>query len=540
MKSHIILINYNGPSTELFSFMPDNGLASLSSFALSEGYEPLVLDYITTETGKRLFNMKMKETIKEVYRLNENLQEQDRIKKMNEFKKLFHKLIEEEEDRIGKEIISAIKKFNSTIVGFKLWEGMAFHGSIRIAEKIKKEYPRIITLGGGPHVDMYDSHILEFTRNFDFLIYGEGEIPLIELIKYTQGKGNLKSIPNLIYRDGSEIIKNPPRFISNLEELPSPLYDEEIYPAMKEGKKINVFLLEESRGCPNRCKFCIHPRKSGSSWRNKKPSIVVDEMEKIINKYSSSTFRLTGSNPPPGLLTSISKEIIKRKLTVNFSTFGHTRAFPEENYPLMRKAGCRAMAFGIESGSQYILDESIGKGISVKQSKDALKASKEAGIYTIASVIVPAPFETKETMDETFNLLLEANPDSVTVQFAILNPNTIWWEDAEKYNFQFKDREKLLKKLMKRIPPSLLPPPLWERIHYKLNDMNDREILKISQGFIERLRKHGIEHGTSDFVAILALGAGWIVRELKEKSDLALWKGDFDTITEIVNSINKD
>ena len=84
MKSHIILINYNGPSTELFSFMPDNGLASLSSFALSEGYEPLVLDYITTETGKRLFNMKMKETIKEVYRLNENLQEQDRIKKMNE------------------------------------------------------------------------------------------------------------------------------------------------------------------------------------------------------------------------------------------------------------------------------------------------------------------------------------------------------------------------------------------------------------------------------------------------------------------------
>ncbi|MEQ8172691.1 MAG: radical SAM protein [Candidatus Eremiobacterota bacterium] len=536
MKHKIILINYNGLSTELFSLMPDNGLATLASFLVSIGYEPLILDYVTTGLFRTFFTEKTKGIIKEIYRLNNNLYEDKAIKKMNDLKVVFNDIIKETEDKIAEELITYIKRFNTPLIGFKLWEGAGFHGSIRIAEKIKKHLPRVITVAGGPHVDMYDTYILDHTYGFDFLIYGEGEIALGELIAYIEGKKNLAAIPNLIYRDGSMIQKNPIQFMNNIEEIPPPLYNEDIYPAMKGNEKIKAFLIEESRGCPNRCKFCIHPGKSGSVWRHKNPKRVVDEIE----KSPSVTVRLTGSNPPPGLLTSISEEILTRHLSINYSTFGHARNFPSENYKLMRKAGCRSMAFGIESGSQYILDNSIGKNISVEQAKSALKASKEAGIYTIASVIVPSPYDTEETIKETMQFLLDANPDSVTAQFAILTPNTEWWDNPEKYAFHFKDREALRKKLMLRTPPTLLPAPLWERIHYKLNNMNDRDIIRTTERFIRKLQSNGITHGMSDFHTILAISGKKEIKDLKEKSEKAFIEGDMEQITDIVSTINEN
>ncbi len=536
MKNKIILINYNGLSTELFSLMPDNGLATLASFLNSIGYEPLILDYVTTGIFRTFFTEKTKGIIKEIYRLNNNLYEDNAIKKMNDLKVVFNDIIKETEYKIAEELIRYIKKYNSPLIGFKLWEGAGFHGSVRIAEEIKKHLPQVITVAGGPHVDMYDTHILDHTCGFDFLIYGEGEIALGELIAYSEGKKNLKAIPNLIYRDGTNIKKNPVQFMSNIEEIPPPLYNEDIYPAMKGNEKIKAFLIEESRGCPNKCKFCIHPGKSGSVWRHKHPKRVVDEIE----KSPSVTVRLTGSNPPPGLLTSISEEILTRNLSINYSTFGHARNFPSEDYKLMRKAGCRAMAFGIESGSQYILDNSIGKNISAEQAKSALKASKEAGIYTIASVIVPSPYDTEETIKETLQFLLDANPDSVTAQFAILTPNTEWWDNPEKYGFHFKDREALRKKLMLRNPPTLLPAPLWERIHYKLNNMSDRDIIRTTGTFIRKLQVSGITHGMSDFHTILAVSGKKDIKDLKEKSEKAFIEGDMERITDIVNTINEN
>ncbi len=536
MKNKIILINYNGLSTELFSLMPDNGLATLASFLNSIGYEPLILDYVTTVIFRTFFTEKTKGIIKEIYRLNNNLYEDNAIKKMNDLKVVFNDIIKETEYKIAEELIRYIKKYNSPLIGFKLWEGAGFHGSVRIAEEIKKHLPQVITVAGGPHVDMYDTHILDHTYGFDFLIYGEGEIALGELIAYSEGKKNLAAIPNLIYRDGTTIKKNPVQFMSNIEEIPPPLYNEDIYPAMKGNEKIKAFLIEESRGCPNKCKFCIHPGKSGSVWRHKNPKRVVDE----IQKSPSVTVRLTGSNPPPGLLTSISEEILTRHLSINYSTFGHARNFPSENYKLMRKAGCRSMAFGIESGSQYILDNSIGKNISTEQAKSALKASKDAGIYTIASVIVPSPYDTEETIKETMQFLLDANPDSVTAQFAILTPNTEWWENAEKYAFHFKDREALRKKLMLRNPPTLLPAPLWERIHYKLNNMNDRDIIRTTGTFIKKLQSNGITHGMSDFHTILAISGKKEIKDLKEKSEKSFIEGDMEQIIDIVSTINEN
>lgn len=120
----------------------------------------------------------------------------------------------------------------------------------------------------------------------------------------------------------------------------------------------------------------------------------------------------------------------------------------------------------------------------------------------------------------------------------MLTPNTAWWDNPEKYCFHFKDKDELARKLMVRSPPTILPLALWERIHYKLNGMYDRDIFNMTGKFAEELRRHGIEGTVSDFFAILALSTGIDIKELKEKSEKSLMTGDIEVLEDIVRTIN--
>jgi len=281
MKKRIILINYSSPPEAFYYFFPDNGLALLAGVLLSEGYEPLIMDYVDTDYYKRLFTEDLKQVLSEIQRLINFYQNIEVLKKLIELKNYVLKHIKETEQKIACELIETVKKFRPAVVGFKLWETFGIHGSAAIAGEIKKYFPEIITVGGGPHVAEFQDYILDFTDNFDFLVHGEGEISLVEIMKYSEGKSEIKNIPNLIYKDGGEIKKTPVEFIKNPGELPCPVYDTEIYPAMEGDRKIKAFLLEASRGCPNMCNFCLHPQKSGNFWRSMKPEDCVDLMEKI-------------------------------------------------------------------------------------------------------------------------------------------------------------------------------------------------------------------------------------------------------------------
>jgi len=538
-KTRIILINYNGPPAELYYFYPDNGLSLLASFLLAHGHEPLILDYVSTDMCKRLYRQEMTQMLKEIRRLHYMPQTIDVISMMVEIKKEINKIIEEEEYRISMEIIEYIKTFKPSIIGFKLWETYGFSGSISFAREVKKAFPHIVTVGGGPQVDAYKSLIMEYTDVFDFLIYGEGEIALTELINYTSGKGSLKDIPNLIYRDGNEIRVNQRELIYNVDELPWSIYDEHIYPAMEGDKKLKVFLIESARGCPNKCNFCLHSEKSGSQWRTRNPAVVVNQMEEIINKHSSNMFRLADSSPPPGSITAIGKEIINRKLDITFSAFGHAKSYPHEDFKLMKEAGCCAVMYGIESGSQHILDYGIGKGISVEESRNVLKATKEAGIYTIANVIIPSPFETDETINETMKLLFDTRPDSVIVHIPVLMLSTPWWDNPEKYNISLRNKKNVAIKLMTRISSVLLPQILWDKFPYKINGLGDKEMFKLVEKANIKLIQNNICNGITDYSALLAMGTGHDVMDLTNKSLNHIEDGNIEELMDMVCSLNK-
>lgn len=194
-KDRIILINYSSPPEALYYFFPDNGLALLASVLQAEGYEPLILDYVTTENFRKFFTPEIKSMLEEIKKSGGFSYQIEELKKLTDLKKVFFRMIKEHELTIAHEIIEHIKIFRPSIIGFKLWETFGIHGSSVIAGEIKKYYPEIITVAGGPHVVEFSKPYPGFHEKFRFPRIWRGWIPLLELLKYAGGRSNLKSIP---------------------------------------------------------------------------------------------------------------------------------------------------------------------------------------------------------------------------------------------------------------------------------------------------------------------------------------------------------
>src|SRR4030066_2090054 len=107
------------------------------------------------------------------------------------------------------EITHIIRKQKINFLGFKLWMGQSFENGIRLAEENKRRNSAIKIFAGGPLVDYFRENIYKLTNVFDVLAYGEGEVTIVDLADYSLGMKKLKSIANLVIKDGSGTIETP-------------------------------------------------------------------------------------------------------------------------------------------------------------------------------------------------------------------------------------------------------------------------------------------------------------------------------------------
>ncbi|MFB0562711.1 MAG: radical SAM protein [Candidatus Lokiarchaeia archaeon] len=541
-----LLINYSGYPAVIRSLALDNGLANLAGSLIQKGHQTKILDYAIVDTIKRLFPHECSDELSCLTRriissLERGLLPQrDDLSAFRDLDDWINELQKEKVQQIAQEISKYAKAYKADFVGLKLWSGDGFAGSIAIAEKLKQDSPKLPVFAGGPHVDSFKENIFDVCDIFDALVYGEGEETITMLADYVSGKRRLQDIPNLIYKNNGRIISTPIKRIENLDSLSFPVYDEDVYLAMKGNQKIKMVFIDESRGCPNHCSYCIHPIKSGNRWREKTAEAVVEQMEEMNRKYGFTSFRFAGSNPPPFLKRRIADEILKRGLKITYSAFGHIRDGSVVDFELLRKSGCYSLFFGIESGSQRILDESMNKGVRIDEITKTIKACKDAGLYVVGSVIIPAPQETEETKKESFNLLLRMRPDSVVVWFPALMLGTDWERNSQKYGFDIQNRKSFLREAMLYKIKSFYPPTLWESSsEYRLNGKSFKEITKETGNFRRLLERNGILTQVTSETASIARYAGMSPRDLRDKARKYLSNGDYESIEELVSKINQ-
>ena len=545
MSTRSLLISYAGYPFTPSSLMPDNGLANLAGSLLESGHHTMILDYGTVDMVEKLYPRDLSRKAQKIYRrlFSEGGKKPGAgIKDIAGLKYLDYRLNRfrgRAVREIASDIINKIEKVRPDFIGFKLWNGDGFTGSVKIAELIKRSFPGLKIVAGGPQVDIYGSHIYSVTDVFDALVYAEGEEVLPLFGEYCVGGEYLSRIPNLIYRIGGRIRKNAVRWIRDPDRLPFPVYSPEIYPAMKGDRKIKIIVVDESRGCPNRCAFCIQPIKSGGSLRLKSPERVVKEMKNSILDFGVTSFRYAGSSTPLKHAVNIADRIIKEGLKVTYSSFGHVGNTSDSAFEVLKKSGCHSIFFGIESGSEEILRRGFGKTITPGMIRETMLSCRKAGIFTVGSMIFPAPFETEKTEEESFELLRDIRPDSVPIQFPGIYPRTAWRMNPEKYNLRITAKNYELETMSYKIK-LLFPPRYWAPLPYRVNNMKFREFAAKTTDFGKRLEAEGILTHISDDQALMALHAGYRgrEREFRDRFRYLFASGDVENIQALVTTIN--
>lgn len=315
------------------------------------------------------------------------------------------------------------------------WVGITWLTPMHLIAKetinaVKKAHPHAKIIVGGPHVTIMPKETMEDAPEIDYAVIGEGESAIAELCDAIEGKMKISEVKGIAYRAKDNIhLASPREFIKDLDSIPLPAREllpmERYKPAPTYYQKLPSHVVMTSRGCPYRCVYCS--KISGRLYRHHSISRVLQEVELLINNYNAKEiiFRDDTFTVNKDFVTGLCNEMLKRGIDkkIKWTCMTRVNLVDLELLKLMKKAGCWSIHYGIESGSQRLLDL-IKKDITLEQAKDAVKWTRKAGIETKAFFMIGLPTETKEESLQTIQFAKELDPDWIQCTITVPYPGT--------------------------------------------------------------------------------------------------------------------
>lgn len=293
-----------------------------------------------------------------------------------------------------------------------------------IARAIKEAGPAIHLCLGGPHVNIYPEESVAHPF-VDSVILGEGEVPFSLLADAIEGRGSLRQIKGLLYKEAGAIIRTgPPEPLDDLDSLPFP--DHSFIPRSE--RYYNILSHDAcstnmitSRGCPYRCSFCynLFPRLRCRSNEN-----IIREIRECLASgirdifFCDDTFILDR-----GRTQRLCEDIIANGISFRWSMKTRVDTVDAVTLTALKKAGCRRIHFGVEAGSAQAL-LSLRKNISLSQIKESFSLTRNAGIETLAYFMIGSPGERVADILETIDLAIALNPDYAAFSMTLPMPGT--------------------------------------------------------------------------------------------------------------------
>lgn len=358
--------------------------------------------------------------------------------------------------------IAEVFKKNPNCVGLTATTP-ALLSALTVARAIKKTKKDVITIIGGSHVTSLPIETMENHQEVDFGVIGEGEETLSDLLNTIFRNGSLQNVSGIVYRDSNNKAHvTPPRpFIGNLDSLPFPAWD--LLPSMTDDYHMSIVgtrnkrstALVTSRGCPGRCTFC-DTKTFGRRYRAFSAEYVVSMLEYLKSSYGFEDFLFydDGFTIIIKRLRQICQMILDRNLNISWSCCARVDHVNSEILNLMHQAGCWQIEYGIESGSQEILDF-MKKGITIEQVKRALSETKKAGIMTRGNFILGNLKETTYTLHQSLALALKTDLDYFQQTFLTPYPGSEIYHIANQYGSFDPDLEKMNNMTINFIPTGL-------------------------------------------------------------------------------------
>jgi radical SAM superfamily enzyme YgiQ (UPF0313 family) len=324
---------------------------------------------------------------------------------------------------------------NVDAVGISV-DSFAYRDVVDITKKIKQIDEHIPIVIGGPHCTFYPEKSLIDIPSADISVEGEGEQVIKDIVQAFEGKKPLSEIAGIRYRNNEKIlVGKPPEIIVNLDAIPFPA--RHLVSKYDYGKFGNNYLykpkftsIATTRGCPFQCRFCTRHIVGMNNFRKRSVESIISELQQIKDDYGSVMMVDDNFLTDKKRVSDILDQIVSQGISIDIIIQGaRVDTADEELYKKMKKAGVKAINYGIESGNQDVLDY-YHKGITLDQVRKAVKLSHKMGFLTVGNFIIGAPIETKNHLQRTIHFAYSLPLDLVSFTILQYNYHSDLWNEA--------------------------------------------------------------------------------------------------------------
>lgn len=324
-------------------------------------------------------------------------------------------------------------------------QNMSISGKIVTTIKSVIDVPIVM---GGLHPSALPERTL-VEEDVDFVIEGEEQIPLLELVNQINSDKNFSLVEGLWYYEDNTVKNNPrAKLIRNLDEY-MPIADWDMIPMEKYRahnwhcfdnieNRMPYASIYTSLGCPYKCEFCcINAPFGKATIRYRSPEIIVEELELLNTKYGVKNIKFIDEMfvLHEEHYMKIVDLIIEKELNLNIWCYARVDTIKPNTLSRMKQAGINWLALGIESANPDVRD-GARKKMKVKDIEERVRLIQNAGIRVIGNYIFGLPDDTLESMQETLDMAKELNCEFINVYCAMAYPGSPLYNMALKENWK--------------------------------------------------------------------------------------------------------
>ena len=363
---------------------------------------------------------------------------------------------------VWREVAAVVKEYRPDLVGVSLLT-VEFGSALKCSQIVKSVSPQTPVIWGGAHPTFLPETCLQYDE-VDFTAGGEGELTMGELCRALEGKGDIGSVEGLAHKVGGRIVHNRDReLMADLDQLPPPARDEVIFPERFD--RLAMGSITYSRGCPYKCTFCSSRIFWQKKVRFRKPSLVVEEVKDVVNRYGVNAFTFWDDTFTINrdITIELCNALRDSGSPITWKTATRADVLDDEILAAMREGGCVQLQLGIETGSLR-MSKLIEKDVELKAAYHAVRMINRHGIAAGTFFIVGYPQETEEDMRETFAMMKSIGTTDVVLNVFDPMPGSSLWDTT-------KQRQLLPESELEIDWPTY---PLWPDAHYVTDVESER------------------------------------------------------------------
>ncbi len=412
----------------------------------------------------------------------------------------------------AEDIARAVAQEPPDVIALSFLSTTTYPTAKSMARRLKAEAPKIPIIVGGPFATLNADRILGDCPDIDCVGVGEGEELLPDYLDHLDSPG---SVAGLVWREGERIVQNAPRpLLGDLDRFPYPDrtslpidYIESLPLDVPAVLSLDRFCtVQTSRGCPYCCSYCDIPALTDGKWRCRSPEHVLGEMQQLHDQGYRSIY-LTDDHflLKRERIEAICRGIIDRGLQFTWGCEGRVDAVAVDQFALMAQAHCTFLAFGIEAGTQRVLDRLI-KRQTLAQIENAVALAKHHGIARAHGFfLVGSPDETEADILESFRFAARLKLDTFGFNRLCVYRGTPLWQEYVQRGIidDERDWQKWFK--CSDIDPTVLPGEVINRARQKgYAILFAKRLLWRPLQTLQLLRVFGRHMKTTDILRLLA------------------------------------